>query len=76
MVNFVEKAISKGSLFLTGDRPTKADHQAVQALKSHLNSLSDYPNTLAWFCLVSRFSDKVVESWPQANGLSLPNGSA
>ena len=38
-----------------------------------MNSLADYPNTFAWFCLVSRFSDKAVETWPKANGFSLPN---
>ena len=26
MASFVEKTVSKGSLFLTGDRPTLADH--------------------------------------------------
>ena len=41
-----------------------------------MNALSDYPNTFAWFCLVSRFSDKVVASWPPAKGISLPSGSA
>ena len=40
-----------------------------------MNSLSDYPNTFAWFCLVSRFSDKAIETWPQASGLCLPNES-
>ena len=76
MASFVEKTVSKGSLFLTGDRPTQADHECVQVLKLHLNALSDFPNTFAWFCLVSRFSDKVVASWPAAKGISIPGEKA
>ena len=41
-----------------------------------MNSLFDYPNTFAWFCLVSRFSDNAVASWLPAKGLCLPSGSA
>jgi len=69
------KTVSCGFLFLTGDCPTREDYKAAEVLKSHLNSLPDYHNIFAWFCLVSRFSNKAIETWPQASGLCLTNES-
>ena len=46
--------------------PTSADADAFKALSKETLSAETHPNLFAWFCLVSKFSDAVKNSWAEA----------
>jgi elongation factor 1-beta len=49
--------------FLGGQQPTSADREAFEALKNTVPSVATYPNTFAWWVLISRFNDVVRNTW-------------
>ena len=46
--------------------PTAADKEAFEALKKSTPSAETHPHVFAWFCLCSKFSDAVKNSWTGA----------
>ena len=44
-------------------QPTSADREAFEALKNTVPSVATYPNTFAWWVLISRFNDVVRNTW-------------
>ena len=46
--------------------PTAADKEAFEALKKSTPSSETHPHVFAWFCLCSKFSDAVKDSWTGA----------
>ena len=63
--NSIEAAL-KNQQWVGGQTPTTADNEAFQALASANLSAESHPYAFAWFCLVSKFSDAVRNSWPAA----------
>ena len=47
--------------------PTAADKEAFEALKKSTPSAETHPHVFAWFCLCSKFSDAVKNSWTGAD---------
>ena len=60
------EATLKNQQWVGGQSPTVADNEAFQALASANLSAESHPFAFAWFCLVSKFSDAVRNSWPAA----------
>eukprot|EP00356_Strombidium_inclinatum_P012754 CAMPEP_0170491452 /NCGR_PEP_ID=MMETSP0208-20121228/11037_1 /TAXON_ID=197538 /ORGANISM="Strombidium inclinatum, Strain S3" /LENGTH=216 /DNA_ID=CAMNT_0010767029 /DNA_START=11 /DNA_END=661 /DNA_ORIENTATION=- len=56
----------KNQQWVGGQAPTDADKTAFEALKSADLSAETHPNVFAWFCLVSKFTDAVRNSWAAA----------
>ena len=63
--NSIESAL-KNQQWVGGQTPTVADKEAFEALASANLSAESHPFAFAWFCLVSKFSDAVRNSWPAA----------
>ena len=63
--NSIEAAL-KNQQWVGGQTPTVADKEAFEALASANLSAESHPFAFAWFCLVSKFSDAVRNSWPAA----------
>ena len=51
--------------WLGGQKPSKEDDEKFSAI-THAPDVSIYPNTFAWWALVSRFSQSIRSSWPAA----------
>ena len=60
------EATLKNQQWVGGQGPTVADKEAFEALASANLSAESHPFAFAWFCLVSKFSDAVRNSWPAA----------
>lgn len=60
------EATLKNQQWVGGQSPTVADKEAFEALASANLSAESHPFAFAWFCLVSKFSDAVRNSWPAA----------
>lgn len=56
----------KSQQWVGGQAPTNADKDAYEAVKSSDIKPETHPNLFAWFCLVSKFSDAVRNSWTEA----------
>ena len=54
----------KSQQWVGGQAPTSADKDAYEALKSQNIKPDQHPHTFAWFCLVSKFSDAIKNTWP------------
>merc|ERR1712166_232548 len=67
--NSVEATL-KNQQWVGGQSPTDADKAAFEALATANLSPESHPFAFAWFCLVSKFSDAVRNSWaaPAAAG--------
>ena len=61
--NSIEASL-KTQQWVGGQSPTVADKEAFEAVKSANLSPETHPFAFAWFCLVSKFSDAVRNSWP------------
>ena len=53
----------KNQQWVGGQAPTKEDKEAFDAVKSTDIKPETHPNLFAWFCLVSKFSDAIKNSW-------------
>merc|ERR1712166_1432841 len=60
--NSVEATL-KNQQWVGGQSPTDADKAAFEALATANLSPESHPFAFAWFCLVSKFSDAVRNSW-------------
>ena len=58
----------KNQQFIGGQAPTKADYDAFLEVKSLNISPETHPYTFGWFCLVWKFNENVMKSWPAAGG--------
>ena len=56
----------KSQQWVGGQAPTNEDKDAYEAVKSSDIKPETHPNLFAWFCLVSKFSDAVRNSWTGA----------
>jgi elongation factor 1-beta len=63
--NSIEAAL-KNQQWVGGQSPTDADKVAFEAVASANLSAESHPFAFAWFCLVSKFSDDVRNSWTAA----------
>ena len=63
--NSIEAAL-KSQQWVGGQSPTVADKEAWEAVKSANLSPETHPFAFAWFCLVSKFTDSVKDSWVAA----------
>lgn len=63
--NSIEAAL-KSQQWVGGQSPTAADKEAWEAVKSANLSPETHPFAFAWFCLVSKFTDSVRDSWSAA----------
>ena len=54
----------KNQQWVCGQAPTAADKEAFEALKTQNIRPDQHPHTFAWFCLVSKFSDGIKNTWP------------
>jgi elongation factor 1-beta len=63
--NSIEAAL-KSNQWVGGQSPSVADKEAFEAVQSANLSPETHPFAFAWFCLVSKFSDAVRNSWPAA----------
>ena len=70
--NSIESAL-KNQQWVGGASPTAADKEAFEALASANLSAESHPFAFAWFCLVSKFSDAVRDSWA-AGGAAAKGG--
>ena len=53
----------KNQQWVGGQAPTSEDKDAFNAVKNEDISPATHPNLFAWFCLVSKFSDAIRNSW-------------
>ena len=60
--NTLENTLKKQQ-WVGGQAPTSADKEAFEAVKSSDIKPETHPNLFAWFCLVSKFSDAIKNSW-------------
>ena len=63
--NTLENTLKKQQ-WVGGQAPTAADAEAFEAVKSSDIKPETHPNLFAWFCLVSKFSDAIKNSWGSA----------
>ena len=63
--NTLENTLKKQQ-WVGGQAPTSADKEAFEAVKSTDIKPATHPNLFAWFCLVSKFSDAIKNSWGAA----------
>ena len=54
----------KNQQWVGGQAPTAADKEAWEAVKTENIRPDQNPHTFAWFCLVSKFSDAIKNTWP------------
>ena len=61
MVDAIEKRLGD-SMWLGGQAPGAADREEFEKLGKVPNANS-HPNTFAWYCLVSKFTDAAKAGW-------------
>ena len=62
------EATLKNQQFVGGQAPTQADVEAFNEVKSLNISPETHPYTFGWFCLIWKFNENVMKSWPAAGG--------
>lgn len=71
--NKYEATLGK-SEFMNGVQYTSLDKDALEDVKPHFKDLNPvtHPNLFSWYCLVSKFNDKMLNSLPKVVVASTP----
>lgn len=56
--------------WLTGTKPTSIDAEQFAGMNNNIPDVDTHPNAYAWYSFVSKFSEKVRQSWPKAESTS------